>query len=98
VQPVLHGGPLGPEERGVVRIVVDVAIADRVEVSFEQRGRELSVFEYAIEDELACVGNRRDRLRRNLELVLVAREQLVLPSRVDAALAGELSVVVRDAM
>src|ERR1041384_6710255 len=41
VEPVLHRRALGGEERGVIRLVVDVAVADRVRTPFQQRRHAL---------------------------------------------------------
>src|SRR5215216_6755419 len=93
VEPPLHHGAVGGKEGLVVRLVIDIAIADGVTIRLEQVGHELRVQEQRVEQKRAGILDRRDGLRRDREAIAVALERGRLPARVQTPLLRELAVV-----
>src|SRR5205809_93883 len=94
-EPLLEQRPALREEPVEVDIVVLVASVDRVAVGGEHGIDELVAGAERRKRELACIGNRHERARPDVQPRAEALEQLGLAPGVHALLSGELVVVIR---
>src|ERR1700741_3912218 len=81
-------GTVRREERLVIRVVVDITIADGIAIRLEERRDELCVLQEGVEQETPWVLDGRDGLRRNRQPIEVPLKQHRFPSRVHTPLLG----------
>src|SRR5688572_24493634 len=98
VQPPLENRAAALEKGLVIGIVVHITVSNRHAIGLENSRNESRALKQRIEREIERSANRRDPLRRQLQLLHVSLEEQRFEASVDAALPGALAVRIDHGM